>query len=117
MTGSSAEAGGEYVAPEQAVPRDKGSKTQVELLSTGEATKQYTVISCQADECQADEAASALAKSDPLCCAFHPFFCALHYVVDSIRGHFSRAPGNSPSRPVNSKFTQRTWVCNSRASY
>ena len=44
MRGSSVEAGGEYVAPEQAVPRGKAPKVQVELLNPGEATKHYAVI-------------------------------------------------------------------------
>jgi predicted DNA-binding protein with PD1-like motif len=47
---SSAEAGGEYVVPEQAAPRGKAPKMQVELLNPGEATKQYAVIFYQGDE-------------------------------------------------------------------
>jgi predicted DNA-binding protein with PD1-like motif len=50
MRGSSVEAGGEYVAPEQAIPRGKAPKMQVELLSRGEPTKQYAVIFYQGDE-------------------------------------------------------------------
>jgi predicted DNA-binding protein with PD1-like motif len=50
MRGTSAEAGSEYVAPEQATPRGKAPKMQVELLNPGEATKQYAVIFYQGDE-------------------------------------------------------------------
>jgi hypothetical protein len=50
MRGSSVEAGGEYVAPEQAVPRGQAPKMQVELLNPGEPTKQYAVIFYQGDE-------------------------------------------------------------------
>src|SRR5208282_1418569 len=50
MRGSSVEAGGEYVAPEQAVPRGRAPKMQAELLNPGEATKQYAVIFYQGDE-------------------------------------------------------------------
>src|ERR1700680_2475414 len=50
MRGSSVKAGGEYVAPEQAVPRGKAPKMQVELLNPGEPTKQYAVIFYQGDE-------------------------------------------------------------------
>jgi uncharacterized protein len=50
MTGSSVEAAGEYVAPEQAVPRGKAPKMQVELLNPADATKQYAVIFYQGDE-------------------------------------------------------------------
>jgi uncharacterized protein len=50
MRAFSVEAGGEYVAPEQAVPRGKAPKMQVELLNPGEATKQYAVIFYQGDE-------------------------------------------------------------------
>src|SRR6202789_37357 len=50
MRGSSVEAGGEYVAPEQAVPRGKAPKMQVALLAEGEPTKQYAVIFYQGDE-------------------------------------------------------------------
>ena len=50
MMGSSLEAAGEYVAPEQAVPRGSAPKMQVELLSPGEATKQYAVIFYKGDE-------------------------------------------------------------------
>jgi uncharacterized protein len=50
MKGSSVEAGSEYVAPEQATPRGKAPKMQVELLNPGEATKQYAVIFYQGDE-------------------------------------------------------------------
>ncbi len=47
---SSLAASGEYVAPEQAVPRGKAPKMQVELLNPGEPTKQYAVIFYQGDE-------------------------------------------------------------------
>ena len=50
MRGTSAEAGSEYVAPEQATPRGKAPKMQVELLNPGEPTKQYAVIFYQGDE-------------------------------------------------------------------
>jgi hypothetical protein len=40
----------EYVAPEQAVPRGKAPKMQVQLLSREEPTKQYAVIFYQGDE-------------------------------------------------------------------
>jgi uncharacterized protein len=50
VRGSSVEAGGEYVAPEQAIPRGKAPKMQVELLNPGEPTKQYAVIFYQGDE-------------------------------------------------------------------
>ena len=50
MTGSSLEAANEYVAPEQAIPRGKAPKMQVELLNPGEPTKQYAVIFYQGDE-------------------------------------------------------------------
>jgi predicted DNA-binding protein with PD1-like motif len=41
---------GEYVAPEQAVPRGRAPKMQVELLNPGEPTKQFAVIFYQGDE-------------------------------------------------------------------
>ena len=50
MTGSSLAASGEYVAPEQAVPRGKAPRMQVQLLNPGEATKQYAVIFYEGDE-------------------------------------------------------------------
>jgi len=50
MRGSSVQAGGGYVAPEQAAPRGKAAKMQVELLNPGEPTKQYAVIFYQGDE-------------------------------------------------------------------
>src|ERR1700691_1804410 len=50
MMGSSLWAAGDYVAPEQAVPRGKAPKMQVELLNPGVATKQYAVIFYQGDE-------------------------------------------------------------------
>src|ERR1700677_1921901 len=50
LRGSSVEAGGQYVAPEQAVPRGKAPKMQVALLNPGEPTKQYAVIFYQGDE-------------------------------------------------------------------
>ncbi len=43
-------AASEYVAPEQAVPRGKAPRMQVELLNPGEPTKQYAVIFYQGDE-------------------------------------------------------------------
>jgi predicted DNA-binding protein with PD1-like motif len=50
MRGSSVEAGAEYVPPDQAIPRGKAPKMQVELLNPGEPTKQYAVIFYQGDE-------------------------------------------------------------------
>src|ERR1700691_4998733 len=50
MVGSSLQAAGEYVAPEQAIPRGKAPKMQVELLNPGEPTKQFAVIFYQGDE-------------------------------------------------------------------
>ena len=50
ILGSSLTASSEYVAPEQAVPRGKAPKMQVQLLNPGEATKQYAVIFYQGDE-------------------------------------------------------------------
>lgn len=50
MIGSSLQAAGDYVAPEQAVPRGKAPKMQVELLNPGDQTKQYAVIFYQGDE-------------------------------------------------------------------
>jgi len=44
------EAASAYVAPEQAVPRGKAPKMQVELLNPGEPAKQYAVIFYQGDE-------------------------------------------------------------------
>ena len=44
------EPAGEYVAPEQAVPRGKAPKMQVESLNPGEPAKQYAVIFYQGDE-------------------------------------------------------------------
>jgi predicted DNA-binding protein with PD1-like motif len=49
MIGSSLQAADQYVAPEQATPRGKAPKMQVELLN-GEPTKQYAVIFYQGDE-------------------------------------------------------------------
>jgi uncharacterized protein len=49
-TGHPRETASEYVAPEQAVPRGKAPKMQVELLNPGEPTKQYAVIFYQGDE-------------------------------------------------------------------
>jgi uncharacterized protein len=49
-TGHARETASEYVAPEQAVPRGKAPKMQVELLNPGEPTKQYAVIFYQGDE-------------------------------------------------------------------
>jgi len=48
--GHSQDTAGEYVAPEQAVPRGKAPRMQVQLLSQGEQTKQYAVIFYQGDE-------------------------------------------------------------------
>jgi predicted DNA-binding protein with PD1-like motif len=48
--GHPGETAGEYVAPEQAVPRGKAPKMQVQLLNPGEPTKQYAVIFYQGDE-------------------------------------------------------------------
>src|ERR1700692_1752495 len=50
MMGSSLEAGAEYVAPEQAIPKGKAPKMEVELLNPREPTKQYAVIFYQGDE-------------------------------------------------------------------
>jgi uncharacterized protein len=50
LRGSSVEAGGQYVAPEQAIPRGRAPKMQVKLLNPGEPTKQYAVIFYQGDE-------------------------------------------------------------------
>src|SRR6202167_2343698 len=44
------QAAGEYVPPEQAVPRGKAPRMQVELLSQGEPTKEYAVIFGKGDE-------------------------------------------------------------------
>jgi uncharacterized protein len=49
-TGHPRETASEYVAPEQAVPRGRAPKMQVELLNPGEPTKQYAVIFYQGDE-------------------------------------------------------------------
>src|ERR1700688_2125838 len=46
----SQEKGSEYVAPSEAVPTGKAPKMQVQLLNTGEPTKQYAVIFYQGDE-------------------------------------------------------------------
>ena len=46
-TGHPRETASEYVAPEQAVPRGKAPKMQVELLNPGEPTKQYAVSSAR----------------------------------------------------------------------
>jgi predicted DNA-binding protein with PD1-like motif len=50
MFGSSLQAAGEYVAPDEAVPRGSAPKMQVELLNPGGETKQYAVIFYQGDE-------------------------------------------------------------------
>ena len=50
MRGSTVEPGGEYVAPEQATPRGRAPKMQVELLNPSEPIKQYAVIFYQGDE-------------------------------------------------------------------
>jgi predicted DNA-binding protein with PD1-like motif len=41
---------GDYVAPSETAPRGKAPKMQVQLLNTGEPTKQYVVIFYQGDE-------------------------------------------------------------------
>src|SRR5438046_436422 len=40
----------EYVAPSEAVPREKAPRMKVQLLNLGESTKQYAVIFYQGDE-------------------------------------------------------------------
>ncbi len=40
----------EYVAPSQAVPKDRAPRMQVQLLSRGEQTKEYAVIFGKGDE-------------------------------------------------------------------
>jgi predicted DNA-binding protein with PD1-like motif len=50
LMGYSQEKASEYVAPSEAVPRGKAPKMQVQLLNTGEPTKQYAVIFYQGDE-------------------------------------------------------------------
>jgi predicted DNA-binding protein with PD1-like motif len=49
-SGYSQETTSEYVAPSEAVPRGKAPRMQVQLLSTGEPTKQYAVIFYEGDE-------------------------------------------------------------------
>jgi predicted DNA-binding protein with PD1-like motif len=44
------ETASEYVSPSQAVPKGKAPRMQVELLNSGEQTKQYAVIFYQGDE-------------------------------------------------------------------
>jgi predicted DNA-binding protein with PD1-like motif len=44
------ETASEYVSPSQAVPKGKAPRMQVELLNSGEPTKQYAVIFYQGDE-------------------------------------------------------------------
>jgi len=46
----SQDSAGEYIAPSEAVARGKAPKMQVQLLNTGEPTKQYAVIFYQGDE-------------------------------------------------------------------
>jgi predicted DNA-binding protein with PD1-like motif len=48
--GHSQEAGGDYVAPSDAVPRGKAPRMQVQLLSRGAQAQQYAVILYQGDE-------------------------------------------------------------------
>ena len=48
MTGQTHDS--DYVAPSEAGPRGKAPKMQVELLNSGETTKQYAVIFYQGDE-------------------------------------------------------------------
>jgi uncharacterized protein len=50
LLGYSQEKASEYVAPSESVPRGKAPKMQVQLLNTGEPTKQYAVIFYQGDE-------------------------------------------------------------------
>jgi predicted DNA-binding protein with PD1-like motif len=50
MTGYSQETASEYVAPSQAVPKGSAPRMQVQLLNTGEPTKQYAVILYTGDE-------------------------------------------------------------------
>jgi predicted DNA-binding protein with PD1-like motif len=50
LMGYSQEKGSGYVAPSEAAPRGKAPKMQVQLLNTGEPTKQYAVILYQRDE-------------------------------------------------------------------
>ena len=50
MIGYSQETASEYVSPAEAVPRGKSPKMQVQLLNSGEPTKQYAVIFYQGDE-------------------------------------------------------------------
>jgi predicted DNA-binding protein with PD1-like motif len=50
VIGHSQETAGDYVAPSEAVPSGKAPKMQVQLLDTGEPTKQYAVIFYQGDE-------------------------------------------------------------------
>lgn len=49
-TGHPGETASDFVAPEQAVPRGKAPRMQVELLNPGAAVKQYAVIFYQGDE-------------------------------------------------------------------
>jgi len=46
----SQDSAGEYVAPSEAVARGRAPRMQVQLLNTGEPTKQYAVIFYQGDE-------------------------------------------------------------------
>jgi uncharacterized protein len=50
LVGYSQEKAREYVAPSESVPRGKAPKMQIQLLNTGEPTKQYAVIFYQGDE-------------------------------------------------------------------
>jgi hypothetical protein len=50
MLGYSQETVSDYVSPSEAVPRGKAPKMQVQLLNSGETTKQYAVIFYQGDE-------------------------------------------------------------------
>src|SRR5690349_23064140 len=50
MVGYSHEKASEYVPPSEAVPMGKAPKMQVQLLNSGEPTKQYAVIFYQGDE-------------------------------------------------------------------
>jgi hypothetical protein len=48
--GFSQEQAGDYVAPSKAVPKGSAPRMQVQLLNTGEQTKQFAIIFYQGDE-------------------------------------------------------------------
>ena len=50
MVAYSQENSGEYVSPSETAPKGKAPKMQVQLLTPGEATKQYAVIFYKGDE-------------------------------------------------------------------